>query len=134
MDNSNLEAVEAQAPRLRDKIVALEASMRAMPQVDVPLTHHFGGGLYLREGRVAAGTVFVGKIHKGEHFCILAEGEVTLADANGGTERLVGPCIIHAMPGAKRAVVCHTDIVWINVHANPTEERDLDKIDALYVT
>lgn len=134
MDNSIPKVSDGSAPALRDKIVRFEAALLDLPQVEIPLAHYFGGGLYLREGRVAAGTVFTGKIHKSEHFCILAEGEVTVADANGEAQRFVGPCVIHAMPGAKRAVVCHSDIVWINCHANPTDERDLEKIESALVT
>lgn len=118
---------------MRETIAQFEAALLTLTQVDVPLTHYFAKGLYLREGHVAAGTAFTGKIHKTEHFCILVSGEVTVTTEEG-SERFVGPCVIHARPGAKRAAFCHTDVVWINVHANPTDETELEKLEAELVT
>lgn len=119
---------------LREKVVALEATMLGMKQhqIDIPIVHHFAPGLYGREMRVPAGTCLVGKIHKSEHLCVLSKGDVTVI-TDEGRRRIQASTVIHSMPGAKRAILAHEDSVWINFHHNPTNERDLDKIEANFV-
>lgn len=116
----------------REKIQVLESALLAMPQVEVPLTHYFAPGLYLREMTLQKHTVLTGKIHKTEHFCILSKGSVTVVTEEGKTH-LRAPAVIHSMPGAKRAIHAHEDTVWVNVHHNPTDEKDLDRIEELFV-
>ena len=119
---------------MRDNIVQLEALILAAPQLDVPLEHRFLPGVYVRSAAcIPAGTIFTSRIHKSEHFCFIVSGELTLATEEG-SERIVGPCFIHAMPGTKRAAVCHTDVCWINIHPNPTNETDVSRIEDLLVT
>lgn len=118
---------------MRGKILALEAALLAMPQLEIPIKHYFAPGLYLREMTMPKDAVITGKIHKTEHYCILAKGDVTLV-TEGGRERIKAPHVVHSMPGAKRAIHSHEETVWINVHHNPTNERDLEKIDEIFVS
>lgn len=119
----------------RGKILALEAAMQAMPerQVTLELRHHFAPGLYLREMIMPKDVCLIGKIHKTEHLCILSKGEVTVV-TDEGTKRLKAPAVVHSMPGVKRAIYSHEDSVWTNIHHNPDDRRDLDAIEAHYVT
>ncbi len=106
----------------------LEAKIAALPPVTMELIHHFAPDVYVRELRIPAGTAFTGKIHKKSHVLILAAGEATLYDqANGGTKRLVAPCVFVSEVGAHRAGFTHSDCVFITVH--PTKETDLAKIE-----
>jgi hypothetical protein len=118
---------------MRGKILALEETILKLPQIDIPIRHYFAPGLYLREMRMPAGAIITGKIHKTEHYCILSQGSVTLVTENG-REQVSAPAVIHSTPGAKRAIHAHRDTVWVNVHHNPTDERDLDKIDDIFVS
>lgn len=114
---------------MRDNIVKLEAAILEAPQLDIPLAHRFLPGIYVREAEcIPAGTIFTSRIHKSEHLCFIVSGELTLA-TEAGSERIVGPCFIHAMPGTKRAAVTHTDVHWINVHPNPENETDITKVE-----
>jgi hypothetical protein len=45
---------------------------------DLPITHHFGGGVYSKETRVAAGLILVQHKHAHDHLSILASGTVDL--------------------------------------------------------
>jgi len=112
---------------MRAKVLALEAEMRKLPQTHVPITHIFCRGLYIRQMNVPAGVTLTGKIHRTEHLCVLARGEVSVADGRS-VRRLKAPYIVHSLPGAKRAIHAHTDAVWANLHR--TNETDLAKLEA----
>lgn len=119
---------------LRGKIVQLQEAALAMPehQIEIPIKHYFSEGLYLREMTMPKGSVVVGKIHKTEHHCILAKGSVSVANEEG-SKTYHAPQVVYSTPGTKRALHALEDVVWINCHHNPTNERDLDKIDHVFV-
>lgn len=124
------------AEQMRGKILALEAAMLALPkekQIEFELKHYFIPGVYMREIFVPRNVVLTGKIHKTEHYCILAKGTVSVANENE-TKTYHAPAVIHSLPGVKRAIHALEDSVWINVLHNPTNERDLDKIEDIFVT
>lgn len=123
------------AAEARGKIMALEAAILAHPDrvVAFPLQHYFAPGLYLREMTMPKNAVLTGKIHKTEHLCILSKGKVSV-QTEDGLQIVTAPAVVHSMPGAKRAIFAHEESVWTNIHHNPTDERDLEKIEALYVT
>lgn len=119
----------------RDKILRLQREMRAAPnQVDIEaLTrHHFANGLYARELTIPAGMCVVGKTHRGEQLNILSAGRVSLW-TDEGVVTVEAPYTIAGKPGTKRAAFAHTDAVWTTIHANPTNEHDLDKLEAAYI-
>jgi quercetin dioxygenase-like cupin family protein len=119
---------------MRDKIMALEAAMLAMPEraVHIEPKHYFAPGLYLREITIPKGVTITGKIHKTEHLCILSKGDVSVWNGDG-THRLSASSVVKSMPGTKRAIYAHEDSVWINCHHNPLNETDLDKIEDIYI-
>lgn len=129
-----LETTETQTSpaEMRGRILELESVMLKMPQVEIPIAHHFAPGIYLREMHMPKGAIVTGKIHKTEHYCILSKGHVTVV-TEGGRREYAAPSVIHSMPGVKRALHAHEDAVWVNVHHNPTNEKDLEKIDELFV-
>lgn len=110
---------------VREKTLWLQRELAKLPQVAMPTFHHFANGMYARELHIPAGTMVVGKIHKQEHFFILASGEMSITTDMGST-RIQGPMVCAGTPGTKRAVHTHTDCVVINVH-----KTDLTDIDAI---
>jgi hypothetical protein len=129
-------AVPAQAAsvdEMRAKILRLEAAMLSMTEHQVVLEpkHYFAPGIYLRELFIPKGTTLTGMIHKTEHYCILAQGEVSVRTENG-IRQIKAPAVIHSLPGMKRVLHAHEDSTWVNVHHNPTNERELDKIEKIY--
>lgn len=93
------------------------------------LKHHFAPGMYGRECPIPGGMVVVGKIHRHQHFTLLLSGEATI-NTDRGMERITGPHIWVSQPGAKRALVTHTDCVFFTVHLNPDDTQDLAVIEA----
>jgi quercetin dioxygenase-like cupin family protein len=110
----------------RAKILALEASMRPLPQIDCPLKHHFAPGSYAREIFLPAGSLVVGKIHKHAHVNVISQGHCTVY-TDTGTRELRAPVTFVSEPGTKRVVLAHADTVWTTVHV--TNETDLTKIE-----
>jgi hypothetical protein len=121
---------------LRARISQLEQTLAQIPGAvfgdsDLcPLKHSFGDGVYVREIFLPKGTVLMGKIHKHAHPNFLMRGEVLVVTESGGREHLKAPLAMISQPGTKRAVVALEDTVWITVHANPDNTRDLAVLEA----
>lgn len=107
-------------------IDALEKIALTLPQVPMPVTHHFSKGLYGRELLVPAGTYIGGKIHKFENFNILSQGEMLLFSIEG-RKRVKAPFHIVSPAGVKRVAIALEDCTWTTIHA--TEETNIDKIE-----
>jgi hypothetical protein len=117
-------------------VKALEAALRELPeQVDIDslTSHHFCDGLYARELLIPAGVAMVGKTHATRNFFVLVKGTLLLATPDGPV-RISAPYMTVTEPGTKRAVFAETDCVCMNFHANPGDERDMDKLEARYIT
>lgn len=110
----------------REKIEALEAEMLKLPQIELPIRHHFAEGLYGREVFIPAGALLTGRVHRSETLNIISTGEMSIFDENG-TKRIKAPCTMVTPPNGKRVGYAHQDTLWITVHA--TTERDLDKLE-----
>jgi hypothetical protein len=109
----------------------LEQKLLAHPQVECPVTHHFGGGIYLREMFAPAGTLVLGHEHVGDHMCILLKGKMRILTPDGdAVKEIAAPLIFTASAGRKLAIALE-DTVFINVF--PTEETDPEKCEAIFV-
>lgn len=117
---------------MRKSILQLEAAMQAMPehQIEIKTTHTFAPGLYMREIFIPKGTLLTGKIQKTEYLNIISQGDISVA-TEAGLKRTKAPAVIRSHPGLKRAGIAHEDTVWITVHQNPTNEWDIDKLEAM---
>lgn len=93
-----------------------------------PLKHSFSDGIYVREIFIPAGTILVGKIHKHEHPNFLMSGTVDVV-TEYGSERIEAPKSMISKSGTKRVVHAITDTVWITVHVNKDNTRDLNKLE-----
>jgi hypothetical protein len=108
------------------KVDQLAATMRQMPQADIPVTHRFLDGIYIREVFMPRGTIVVGKIHKREHVAIISKGRATVLTEDGLKE-IKAPYTFKSQPGVRRALVIHEDMVWTTVHRS--DETDLDRLE-----
>jgi hypothetical protein len=88
----------------------------------------FVDGIYAREMFVRQGCVVIGAIHKHEHVSFLMSGHLTVVSENGTSEHRA-PDVIVAGPGVKRIAYAHEDTIWYNVHGNPTNTKDLKKLE-----
>lgn len=117
----------AQKEAMREKIFALENELLKLPQVEIETTHHFAPGIYMRQVLIPKGAIVTGAIHKTEHLNILAQGSLSVW-TDEGMKLLTASTVIRSQPGIKRAGYAHEDSVWITVHPNASEERDVEKI------
>lgn len=122
--------VERQKLVTRDKVNAAEALMRELPQIEMPVTHHFSKGVYARELFIPKGTVLTGKIHKEENLNIMLKGELSVLIGDE-IKRVRAPFIVVSPPGTKRIAFAHEDTIWVTVHG--TDERDLEKIEQRFI-
>lgn len=104
--------------QLRVRVEQLEAAMFASggPLVEIPVVSRFGGGMYAREVTLPAGIVATGKIHKFEHIVFITKGDISVLTETG-VKRIVAPATFVSPPGTKRAVYCHSEVVFTTVHA-----------------
>lgn len=114
-----------QVRALQSRLVASGAAVN----LDGLLRHHFAPGMYGRECPIPAGMVVVGKQHRHAHLTLLLSGAATI-NTDRGMETITGPHIWTSTPGAKRALVTHSDCVFFTVHLNPDDTTDLAVIEA----
>jgi quercetin dioxygenase-like cupin family protein len=108
---------------------AIEAQMLRAPQIDCPVQHHFGPGLYMREAFLPAGTYVMGHAHKHEHINIMLKGKMAVI-VNGEAKMIEGPYIFTGQPGRKFAYIIE-DTVFVNAYA--TDETDVGKLEEMFV-
>ena len=107
----------------------LEAHMKQMPgQVEIPVEHHFSPGLYLRSVTIPAGTLVMGKRHRGPACNILMQGKLAIYTSEFEPPTIMeAPRIFTTSPHSKKFVYCIEEAVFVNVF--PTEETDPDRIE-----
>lgn len=115
----------------RPKLATLERELSKLPQLRPEMKHYFAPGIYAREIFLPAGCCVTGKIHKHEHLSIVL-GDITVK-TEFGDERITGFQTRNAPPGVKRAVFTHADTWWTTIHHNPTDERDLSALEAIFI-
>ena len=114
------------ADLMRTKVLRLEQAMRGMQQAELTTLHYFADGMYCRYLFRPAGCLIVGKVHKREHFYIIAKGKVQVVGDDSVDIYAAGTVLI-SQPGTKRAVLALEDSVCVTVHR--TAKRNLDKIE-----
>lgn len=95
------------------------------PQVECPVTHRFGPGIYIREVEMPAGSLVVGHEHIHAHANVMLQGRGILL-VDGLRMEVKAPFFYNANPGRKVALWMET-AVWQNIY--PTEETDPDKLE-----
>jgi len=121
-----VETVPAKQTYTPERIENLEDIMLRMPQVDVPLFHHFAPGVYIREVVMPKGTFVVGHCHKTEHFNLALSGKASVM-MDGVVHHITAPALIKSGPGVRKIFYVHEELRWATVH--PTEETNVDKLE-----
>jgi len=93
-----------------------------------PIKHAFADGVYIRQMDMVKDTVVVGAIHKHLHVWFLLTGHVTIATEDV-TEDYIAPCYVVSTPGVKRVILANEDSIFVNIHKNPSNTRDLDELE-----
>lgn len=121
--------------QMRGAIMALEDAMRAEPdlQVELKTEHKFAPGVYMRILHIPAGVTLTGLIHKTEHLNVLSQGRIQVY-TDDGMKELTASTVILSKPGIKRVGHAIEDSVWITVHPNPGNEKNVKKLEDILVT
>ena len=93
-----------------------------------PIKHTFADGVYIRQMDMSKDSVVVGAIHKHLHVWFLLTGHVTIATEDE-TQDYIAPCYVISQPGAKRVIIANEDSTFVNIHKNPSNTQDLDKLE-----
>ena len=102
-------------PPMRARVEALQAELAKLPQFEPETRHYFHAGMYCREVFRPAGVLVVGKVHKQEHFYVVASGTVAVT-TDDGMQEITGPSVLLSRPGTKRAVLALTDATCLTFH------------------
>lgn len=109
-------------------IDSIEADVIAkLPRVDLPVTHCFVPGAYVRRIFMPKGTLVTSRIHKSTHYYNISMGVVSVWTEEHGVQNFAAPHDGITKPGTRRVIFVHEDCVWTTFH--PTTETDLEKIE-----
>ena len=112
-------------------ILALQETMLALPQLDLPIANFLIPGVYVRSMFIPKGTCLVGKIHNHQSISIVAAGDISLMSEDG-LSRVQPPFTAISQAGIKRVGYAHEDTVFITVHQ--TNETELGAIESELVS
>ena len=100
----------------RARVEQLQAEMLKHAQYEPTTRHYFHGGMYCREVFRDADVTIVGKVHRKEHFYVVASGTVLITDGINPPREVVGPAVLVSFPGTKRAVYAVTPATCMTFH------------------
>lgn len=116
--------------KLPDDLEMTEAAMLEQPQIECPVQHHFGPGIYIREVMMPAGTLVMGHHHKGPCMNVLVQGSMLIIDPDGEPRQIDAPLTFTTGPGRKVAFML-SDVVFQNIFA--AEETDVDVLEEMLI-
>ena len=93
-----------------------------------PLKHTFADGIYIRQMDMKAGSIVIGAIHNHLHVWFLLTGHLAVATENS-IEEFIAPCYVLAKPGSKRVIYAMEESIFVNVHKNPNNIKDIKKLE-----
>ena len=128
----DLAALAGSATPLSDDeaIDALQVRMMEMPEAELPVTHRFTPGLYIREIFRPAGALVTSKVHRTQHPFTISKGSCDVW-VDGAWVHLRAPHTGITMPGTRRVLRIYEDTVWTTYH--PTDLTDVDAIEAAII-
>lgn len=110
----------------RNKVFAMEALLKEMPQATLKLIHHFSPGVYARELHIPADTTLTGEIHKYPQLNILSKGKISVL-LEDGVKEIEAPFAVVSPAGTKRIAYTHTDCVWTTIlHTDLTNVEEIE--------
>ena len=123
-----LEAIENALIEINDQEGIYGDGKNLVDCEDFPITHNFSDGLYMRQMTMKAGSMVISAMHHTNHFWFLLSGKVDVVADEENVEH-TAPCWSYSLKGTKRLIKCIEDCVWVNIIANPTDTRNMGKIE-----
>ena len=100
---------------------------------EFPLKHSFADGIYIRQMGMKKDSVVVGAIHNHLHVWFLLTGKI-LVITEETEEEFISPCYVVSTPGVKRVICAVEESIFVNIHKNPSNTQDLNKLEAEIVS
>jgi mannose-6-phosphate isomerase-like protein (cupin superfamily) len=94
------------------------------------IKNDFADQLYMRQMYMPKDCLVVSAMHHTEHFWFLLKGRI-LVTTDGKEVEHVAPCFEKSLKGAKRLILSLEDSIFINVHKNPTNTKNMDEVEEL---
>jgi len=117
-------------PLTNEQIDRYRTELSAMPQVEPETENYFipteGGFLYCRKVSRPANVATLGRVHKQEHFYIVAKGRIAIRGSSGTVIYNAGDVIV-SKPGTQRLVVSLEDSVTITMHK--VASMDMEEVE-----
>lgn len=113
-----------------ERIAELEKLLKSLPGVEFSTFHHFADGIYIREIWVPKDSVIVGYRHRHECMNVMLSGSV-LTITNGIVTKFDAPSRVKSGADTQKASIVLEDMVWMTIHPNPTNERDIDRLEEM---
>ena len=95
---------------------------------DIPFKHSFADQLYVRQMDLKKNHVIIGAVHNHLHIWFLLTGKVMINN-NGEKIEHIAPCYTVSKPGSQRVILALEDSIFVNVHKNPTNTKDISKLE-----
>ena len=95
---------------------------------DIPIKHSFADQLYVRQMDLKKNHVIIGAVHNHLHIWFLLTGKVVINN-NGEKIEHIAPCYTVSKPGSQRVILALEDSIFVNVHKNPTNTKDISKLE-----
>ena len=95
---------------------------------EVPIKHSFADQIYIRQMDLKKGHVIVGAVHNHLHTWFLLTGHVIINN-NGEIIEHIAPCYTISKPGSQRLIYALEDSIFVNVHKNPTNTKDIKELE-----
>jgi hypothetical protein len=124
--------VGGQSVRELERLEAFEAFLATCPSEPIPTFHHFSEGVYMREIRAPKDAVLIGHEHVHECMNLMLAGRV-LTITNGEISEFVAPCVVKSGARTRKASIVVEDMIWITVHPNPDNQRDIAKLEERFL-
>jgi len=98
-----------------------------------PLKHTFADGVYVRQMSMKKDSSVIGAIHNHLHVWFLLTGNISVA-TEGAVEDYIAPCYVVATPGTKRVIYANEDSIFVNVHKNPSNTKNINELESELVS
>lgn len=116
---------------IQGKVDRLQYELGKFPQIEMPLTHRFTPGLYIREILMPKGAIVISRIHKTTHPFVVSKGRAAVMDEHGRVTQISAPHTGITQPGTRRVLFIHEDCIWTTFHpGNWPADTDPDQIVA----
>ena len=126
--NKKLSITRQELIDMEKTLISLADGKNIVHSKNFPLKHTFADGIYIRQMDMQAGSVVIGAIHNHLHAWFLLTGSLAVVTEDT-TEEFISPCYVLATPGSKRVIYALEDSIFVNIHKNPDNIKDIKKLE-----